>query len=325
MSHNTGNAAVDDILNTYLNKAFVSDLMFDLQHQKFTMKGDIPKGGGNVLRFNEFTPPTKTGYTTTGTTALVEGSVSGNEIAHITITPTNLTLAEFGEFVKVTSLYDLASQPGTRERMRKRMSDGAAVTLDTYTHGKARATTAAIYAISGVAGASSSIGAAGPTALGATAIMFGRKVLKEALAQPFSGIAGHPDGTYAAVLSEKQEFDIVSEITTGRAYWNNGVVNVPGQLGQEKWVKGYMGTIYGTACYSTNNFTTAVITGTTCDVGLMYADGGIGAASIAQMQPEIIINDVNSPYKNLDSIAWHTYYEAALLASARVVKIYSVS
>ena len=44
MSHNTGNSAVDDVLNTYLNKAFVSDLEFDLQHQKFTMKGNGARG-----------------------------------------------------------------------------------------------------------------------------------------------------------------------------------------------------------------------------------------------------------------------------------------
>ena len=322
-THATTNTAVDDILNTYLNKVFVSDLEFDLQHQKFTMKGDIPRGGGNILRFNEFSPPTRTGYTT-GTTALTEGSTTGNEVTNITITPTNLTLAEFGEFVKVTSLYDIASQPGTRERMRKRMRDGASVALDTYTivNGP-KTTTNVLYAITGPQGAQATAPAT-VAALGATAIMFARKTLKDGLAQPFTGIPGHPDGTYAAVLSEKQEFDIVSEITTGRAYWNNGVVNVPGQMGQEKWVKGYMGTIYGTACYSTNNYGTTTLT-SACDIGYVYSDDAVGAASIANMQPEIIINDVNSPYKNLDSIAWHAYYAAALLASARVIKLYSLS
>ena len=325
MSYNTGGNSgnVSGVLNTYLNKAFVSDLEFDLQHQKFTMKGDVPRGMGNILRFNEFSPPTRTGQSGTGTTALTEGTTTENQVTNITITPTNLTLAEFGEFVKVTSLYDIAAQAGTRERLRKRMRDGASVSLDTYTYTAARATTNVLYAITGAQGAQSTAPAT-VAALGATAIMYARKVLKDGLAQPFSGIPGHPDGTYAAILTEKQEFDIVSEITTGRAYWNNGVVNVPGALGQEKWVKGYMGTIYGTACYSTNNYGTTSLT-STCDIGYVYADDGVGAASIANMQPEIIINDVNSPYKNMDSIAWHTYYQAALLASARVIKLYSLS
>lgn len=321
MAHTTGNTAVDDILTTYLNKAFVSDLTFSLQHQKFTMKGDVPKGAGNILRFNEFSAPGRTGYAA-GSTAISEGSTTANEITGITTTASNLTLAEFGEFVKISQLYDLAAQPGTRERIRKRLSDGAAVCIDSYTHSKSRTTTNIVYASGAATGGVTT--AATPTAMGATTLILAKKVLFGGLATPFTGIAGHPDNHFAAVISDKQELDIVTEVTTTRMYWSNAVVNVPGKMGQEKFVNGYIGSVYGVAVYVTNNYATTTVT-SAVDIGYVYADGGIGAASMADMQPEIIVNDVNSPYKNVDSIAWHAYYEAALLRAASCVKLYSLS
>ncbi len=49
------------VLTTWLNKNFVSDLEFQLQHQKFTTKAIIPKGAGNIGRFISFAAPTKYG------------------------------------------------------------------------------------------------------------------------------------------------------------------------------------------------------------------------------------------------------------------------
>ena len=43
------------------------------------------------------------------------------------------------------------------------------------------------------------------------------------------------------------------------------------------------------------------------------------------MNAEIILNDVNSPYKNVNSFAWHAMFGAGLIDSARVVKLYSAT
>lgn len=323
MAHATSNTAVDDVLRTYLNKAFVSDLEFALQHQKFTMKGDVPKESGNILRFNEFSPPAKTGYTGGGSAAITEGSTTANEITGITTTGTNLTLAEFGEFVKVNKLYDLTAQNGTRERIRKRMKDGASVAIDSYTHSKARQSTNIVYATAAQQGGTTTAPAS-VTAMGAATLILAKRTLFNGLATPISGVSGHKDGHFAAVITDKQELDVVTEVTTLRLYWSNAVVNVPGALGQEKFVNGYIGSVYQVATYVTQNYATTTYT-STVDIGYVYGDGGVGSASLSDMQPEIILNDVNSPYKNVDSVAWHAYYEAALLRSVSVVKIYSLS
>jgi hypothetical protein len=321
MAHATTNTAVDDVLTTYLNKDFISDLEYNLQYQKFTMKGDIPTEGGNVIRFNEFSAPQPTGYTTTGSAAITEGSTTANEITGITTTPSNLTMAEFGEFFKETQLYQLAAQPGTLERLKKRLMDGCKVSIDTYTRGKYIQSTNIFYATGAQTGGTAT-GPLSVTALGASTLIGAKKVLRAALGTPFKGVSGHPDGKFAAILSEKQELDVVTEVTTGRVYWSNAVVNVPGSMGQQKFVDGYLGVIYGVATYTTNNSTTATYTATV-EVGFVCADGGVLSATIAQMQPRIIVNDVNSPYKNVNSVAWHAFYEAALHSSVRVVKLYS--
>jgi len=321
MAHATTNTDVDDILTMYLNKEFISDLEFNLQYQKFTMKGDIPNGGGNVIRFNEFSAPAATGYTGGGSAAITEGSTTANEITGITTTPSNLTMAEFGEFFKETQLYELAAQPGTLERLKKRLLDGCKVSIDSFTRGKYMQSTNIFYASAAASGGTAT-GPASVTAMGASTLIGAKKVLRAALAQPFKGVSGHPDGKYAAILSEKQELDVVTEVTTGRVYWSNAVVNVPGTMGQQKFVDGYLGVIYGVATYTTNNSTTASYT-STVEVGFVCADGGVLSASIAQMSPRIIVNDVNSPYKNVNSVAWHSFYQAALHSSTRLVKLYS--
>ena len=43
------------------------------------------------------------------------------------------------------------------------------------------------------------------------------------------------------------------------------------------------------------------------------------------MTPEVVINDVNSPYKNVDSVAWHLFFGTGLVDGGRVVKMYSLA
>ena len=155
-------------------------------------------------------------------------------------------------------------------------------------------------------------------------LISGRKVLFDALCTGFEGVEGHMDGNFAAVLSPKQEQDIITEVTTGRIYWSNCVVNVPGRGGQEKFLRGYIGDVYNVSTYVTQNYTTTTI-GSAIDIGFILASDGIAACGFKNMQPEIIINDVNSPFKNLNSIAWHSYFGAALVSSTRVLKLYTLS
>lgn len=324
----TSAGAASGLLTTWLNRKFISDLEWDLQYQKFTTKAIIPPGSGKIGRFNVFVPPPAgTSYSTSSTTALTETWTTQNEIATITATSTDITIAEYGEFHKTSALAMYAVVPGAREKLRKRLSDGAAVTVDqlvlTATN---TASTNYLYASAAQTGGTTTFNTGTVTALSAASIIQARKILYANKVPAFRGIAGHPDGKYAAILSPKQELDIVTETTTGRMYWSQAVTNVPGMKGQDKWVEGYLGTIYGVACYTTQNFGTGNYTASSSgEIGFVLGDGAVGAMAFKDMEPEVVINDVNSPYKNVDSVAWHLFFGTGLVDGGRVVKMYSLA
>jgi len=324
MAHVTTGAA-NAVLTTWLNKNFVTDLEFQLQHQKFTTKAVIPQGSGNIGRFLTFAAPTKyTSYSGAGQAAITEASTTANEITAITQTSTDITIAEFGEFTKVGTLYEYAAVPGLRAELLKRLRDGAAFSIDRFILSKALLTTTLLYADTTPAGASTSSTTLMTAVLGASSITAATKTLFANLAQGFRGVAGVPEGQYAAVITPDQEQDLVTEFTTLRMSWSNSVVQVPGPMGQEKWVNGYLGSIYRTAVVVTQNYTTVSITQTQ-EVAVVYSDGGVGAMAFGDMNPEIVLNDVNSPYKNVNSFAWHARLGAGLIDTNRVVKIYSAT
>ena len=327
MAHTTGTTSPDltSVLTTWLNKNFVKDLEFVLQHQKCTTKAIVPKGAGNIGRFLTFAAPTKTAsYSGLGTTALTEATTTEHEITGIGQTSTNITIAEFGEWTKVGQLYEYAAVSGTREKLLKRLRDGASYSIDSFVRSKALLTTTVAWASTGQFGATTTAPAVAPVAMNCAAIIFARKTLFDNLASGFEGEPGIPNGHYTAVITPKQELDIVTEITTGRISWSNAVVNVPGTLGQEKFVNGYIGSIYQVAVLVTNNYSTLLWTSAS-DIGIVYAEGGVGAMAFSDMDPQIIINDVNSPYKNVNSFAWHVLFGAGLIDTNRVMKIYSLS
>jgi len=330
MSHITSNTAVDDVFATYINKKFVSDLEYALQHQKFCTKGTLTKGGGaNVLRFVEFSAPTPAAsgplisYSGAGQASITEASTTANEITGITTTPTNITVAEYGEFLKIGKLYEYSAVSGTRQKLEKRLRDGGAGSIDSAVRLAAAQSTNIVYATAAQAGGVTT-GPSDTTAMGASTLMFCRKTLFGALAKGLEGVPGHPDMHYAAVLTPTQELNVTTEVTTGRVYWSNAVVNVPGAQGQMKFVNGYIGSVYGVATYITQNYQTTAYTSAQ-DVGFVYADGGVGAASFDQMEARVVVNDVNSPYKNVNSIAWHAMFGVGLISGVRVVKLYSLS
>lgn len=324
----TTNTQTDDVLTTWINKKFVSDLEFDLQYQKFTEKAIIPEGAGNKGRFVTFSPPVLlTGYAL-GTAALTEGNTgSQHEITSITTVGTDITIAEYGEWYRLGKLAAYAEAAGTAQRIQKRMNDGAALGIDgAVLTGESSAGIVAstnyaycvLAAPGAVVAAPATIGR-----MGASSIIVAHKVLRANKANGFKGIDGHPDGHLAAIISPQAELDMVTEVSTTKVTWASAVTNVPGRMGQEKWVNGYVGSIYGTACYVTQNFSTTSLT-STVEINYVIADGGVGCMAMGDMNPQILFNDINSPYKNVRSIAWYCLFGTSLIDSNRVVKLYSL-
>lgn len=328
MAFTSGRSAVAGLLTTWLNRRFVSELEWALQYQKFTTKAIIPPGSGKIGRFNVFVePPSNLSYSTTGTTALNETSTTENQITDITSNSTDVTISEYGEWLKTSELAMYAAVPGTRERLTKRLKDGALLVIDELVRLQAIRTTNYIYTTAAQTGGTTTFSTGSVTGMNTAALVQAHKILVQNKAKGFTGISGHPNGHYAAILSPKAELDVVTEVTTGRIYWSNAVVNVSGALGQEKFVNGYIGSVYGVAVYITQNFGTGITytASSTADIQMVLADGAVGAMAFRDMQPEIVVNDVNSPWKNTDSIAWHIFFGTQQIDGARSVKIYSAT
>ena len=98
MAHTSVNTAdIQGVLTTWLNKNFVSDLEWQLQHQKFTTKAIIPKNSGKIGRFLTFAAPTfAASYSGLGATALTEGTTTQHEITQISQTSTVLKISRVG-------------------------------------------------------------------------------------------------------------------------------------------------------------------------------------------------------------------------------------
>jgi N4-gp56 family major capsid protein len=310
------------MLTTYLIKKFIPAMVAELQFHPFTTKAVIPEGAGNIGRFNVFSNPP-------GTVGTVNETTTQNEINTLTTAGTDVTIAEYGEFLKVSKLMSLTATKTSVDELSRRMAYAGAFCVDKLIRTQAALSTTAFYAETGQRGGSTTLPTGNPFSCSATAIMGAAKVLRSATvdgvivgAQGFTGISGHENGHFAAIISPLQELQIVTESTTTRITWKDCVTNVPGAMGQEKAIKGYVGPIYGTTVYRTQNYATLTVT-SSCDVGYVMGEGAIGAVSLTDMQPTIVYNDVNSPYKNMDSIAWHFFFGTKLIDSTRIVKMYS--
>jgi hypothetical protein len=295
------NAINTSLLTTYLIRKFIPALEKDLQMQRFTTKAMVPPGQGNVGRFNVFSSPSA------ATSFIAEGTTTAGEITTLTTTPTNVTIREYGQFIKMTRLNDLSAVKGSRDEVANRLAYAAALTIDGLVYTRAKQA----LSVRDIIGAS-------------------LDVLRTNSARGFSGVAGLPDDELAAVVHPAAEADMVSEAatSTNKVVWSEIVKHVPGSMGQEKAIKGAMGSVYGTACFRSQNIGSTALTTNTAYDNVVFAEGGVGSVALEDMDPVIYVNtpssgDVGNPYRNFSTIAWHVFYGDSLIDSNRVVRLYS--
>jgi N4-gp56 family major capsid protein len=308
-------------LTTWLNKKFISDMEFECQYLPFTEKAIIPPGSGDIGRFLTWGLPAAGTVITDGT--------SENDVT-FTGKGTDITIREWGQSIKTNEIMMYAAVKGAREKLSKRLRDGAALTIDTMIRAQAAAATTGTAAYSGgptmQAGASTTAPALIST-MNASALIYCKRLLKDSKAHGFRGVAGHPDKNYAAIISEKAEQDMVQEVSTGKVTWSDMIKNVPGVNGQTAWVDGYIGSVYGVSVYTTQNNAQGTAT-SLCDINVVLADGGIGCMAFEDMEPGILITPVNGAFQNQTWVAWHLNSNAAPIADVagvRVIRLYTVA
>ena len=307
------------LLRTYLVKKFLASLEKDLVVQKFTTKASIPPGGGKVARINTFSSPSG------NTTALTEGST--NTAIDITVTGVNITVAEYGEWMKISSLQEIAQQPNARQEIVDRFAYGGRLTIDGLVMAQYQiATIGSINANAITAGA----GAATATAMNAAAVMAAKKKLKDVYGVGFSNVPGIPSGEMVCIMGQQAELDVITEVSTGRMTWAQAVTNVPGRLGQDKWVAGYMGSVYGVACMTSQSIPTGLtVSAVNATCNIVAAEGAVGAVDFGDMNANIFINQPNAnstdnPFRNFLTCSYYILMGTKNLDVTRSVKLYSL-
>lgn len=316
-----------DVLVERLRRQFIPFLRVKLRFADYTTPGSQPKGGGSKqlrwLLFNKITQDETGGLT--------EGSASDGEVTTLSVTTISTTVAEYGAWVKISSLADLAHTPETREQYAKGLAEHGARTLDTLLRNVADDTTT--FLVSGETATGTGTLAATETATAQDiAVLAGR--FNQNDAEPVPGV-----GMYVCIVHSEVAQDIVTDVTTGRLSWSEVNKHVPGLDGQKKIIEGVEGAIYGCMVVRSNNITTTVLTNTiTAYKNIALADYAVGRASFDAMTPRGARNgqkgpalipkmsgpqDTSNPLSMFSTLGWKLNSGQALLDSNRAILFYS--
>lgn len=316
-----------NVLVERLRRQFIPFLRNKLRFADYAVAGAQPKGGGSKqLRWMLFN---KISQDETG--GLTEGSGSDGEISALTVATITTTVAEYGAWVKISSLADLAHTPETREQYAKGLAEHGARTLDTLLRNVADDTTT--FLVSGETATGGGTLAATETAMAQDiAVLAGRFNQNDAETVP--GV-----GMYVCIVHGSVEQDLVTDVTTGRLSWSEVNKYVPGIDGQKKIIDGSPGAIYGMLVLRSNNITTTVLTNTiTAYKNIAIADHGYGRASFDAMTPRgarrgvkgpALIpkqsgpQDTSNPLSMFSTLGWKFNSGQALLDVNRVILFYS--
>ncbi len=317
-------ASPADVLVERLRRQFIPFLRNALKFADFAVPAAQPKGGGSKqlrwLLFNKITQDETGGLT--------EGDASDGEISALTVNTVSTTVKEYGAWVKITSLADLAHTPETRAQYAEGLAEHGARTLDSLLRNIADDTTT--FLVSGETETGVGVLAATETANAQDiAVISGR--FNQNDAKPAQG------GMYVVIVHGEVEQDLVTDVTTGRLAWSEVNKFVGGLDGQKKIIEGTPGAIYGTMVLRSNNIQTVVLTSTiTAYVNIALADHGIGRASFDSMTPrgarargpalmakQSGPGDTSNALSMFSTLGWKFNSGEALLDSERVIRYLS--
>lgn len=172
ITNTTGSAGLSPSMQTYYDKKLIKDMKPKLVHCNYGQKRPIPRNAGKTVKFRKYTP------FEAATTPLTEGVTPDGHA--ITQTEISATVAQYGDYVRVTDLLDMTAVDPVISDSVELNADQAALTLDTVVRDVMCAGTNVMYAN----GTSRADVAAG-NILTTTLIRKAVRTLKKAKARPF--------------------------------------------------------------------------------------------------------------------------------------------
>jgi N4-gp56 family major capsid protein len=286
-------------MSTYYDKVFLDRAELSMTYDVGAQVKTVPANSGKVVYFNRFSPLAVV------TSALSEAAVPS--AVDMTSTIVSATVAEYGSYAKVGSLFDMTSiDEGLKEHAAV-MGQNAGETLDTLLAAALSASNTAQ-----LAG-----GKAALTAVAATDVLSGSEIrkairtLKKAKAKTFA------NGMFKGIIAASAAYDL-----RGNSEWLDASRYVDAQNIRN----GQLGKLYGVEFYETNNEVSESSTVTVYH-NFVFGANAYGMVKLSNQPGQRIyvktpgMSDTSNPLDTWSTVGWKAAFAAVVLNSAWIVDI----
>jgi len=293
-------------MSIYYSKEFLARVELDTRYDWLATKKTMPRNSGKTVYFNRFS---RLAVQTTPLTECV--NPTGLDMS---TTIVSATIAEYGNYVKVCSLFELTS---IDEDLREHVSviaQNAAETLDTLIAAEMSANSTVQYSNSKTAA----------SAIATSDTLDGQDIRRAVRNLKKNGAKVFADGYFHGIVPVSAEFDLRADPEWLDAYRYTDAENIR---------NGEIGRLHGVKFMDTNaEVSTADGVGST-NVYSSFIAGrdALGIISLAgQPGSRIIVKtpgdqDTSNPLNMYSTVGWHAYFVAKVLNSAWIIQIRSGS
>jgi N4-gp56 family major capsid protein len=290
---------LSNLMSIYYDKVFLDREKMILVYDNGAQIRPVPKNDGKTVYFNRFAP------LPVATTPLTEAAVP--TAVDMTSNIVSATVAEYGSYTKVGSLFEMTSIDVNLKEHVDTMGQNAGETIDTLIRDEldGGGTTQ-------LAGGKSNI-----TAIAATDTLTGsevrkaRRTLMKNKAQMFS------NGLFRAIVPTSAAYDLM-----GNSEWLNARQYVdPANI-----QNGQLGKLYGVEFYETNN-EVSVSSTVTVYTSFFYGRNAYGIVNIAGAPGRRIYvktpndNDTSNPVNTWSTVGWKQPFAVKVLNSSWLIEV----
>jgi N4-gp56 family major capsid protein len=316
----SGNAA--GLWTTYILRKFIPTLRQNTVVSQYCEPAMLPKGeGAAVARWNIMDK------IVVDTTALVEASATDNEITEITVTSVESTIAEYGNWMKVSDLTEETVTSSALDAYADAFAYAGAQTIDTLLYNEAVTTTNFLHAGDTASGGATLLAT---NLLTAQDVAVAGSLLRSKYARGFDSL----NGKYALLISPDQEQDLVTDVTTTRLSWSEVKKNVATAY-ENQIERKNNGDLVG-SLGRVSVFLADVVGTVTEDVAawraIALARYGVGWLGLGENKPKpkIIMKrpgpqDTSNPLNQYMTIGWKVKMADKLLNANCVFVVYSAA
>lgn len=297
MASTTDAAALSGVMQTYWDKLFLDRAVNELRHDYGATKKTMPRNSGKVVNFNRFS------QLALATTAITESDFLPTAV-NMTSTVVSATIAEYGNYAKVSQFFNLTSLDENLKEHVEVMGQNAGETID------------ALIAAELSANATAQIvGGKALTAVAATDVMTGAEIRKAVRTLKANKAPRFEDGMYRGIIQPFQSYDLFanSEWLSARQYTN-----------PEDIKRGVIGDLHGVKFVETNAGSTEASTVTIYHT-FICGKQGYGMISLAGQEGARVLvknpngNSTDNPLDTFSTVGWKAYFVAKVLNADRVI------